>query len=148
MSMETFSRGTLDPWYVSGFIDGEGTFTYSRSGKQLVLYFAVKRSMSDRPLLEMLQAFFLGIGRMYPTETGVASEMAAKSACYYRITRQKDLEQVITHIEQYPLQTSKAECYAIWREMVFLKRSFRKPPRVQLDELARKLSEASRRLRT
>src|SRR3954454_4331406 len=49
--METFSRGTspapLDPWYVTGFVEGEGAFTYSRSGKQLALYFGLKLSRDD-----------------------------------------------------------------------------------------------------
>src|SRR6266540_3811771 len=32
----------LNPWYVTGLVEGEGTFTYSRSGSHLALYFAVK----------------------------------------------------------------------------------------------------------
>jgi hypothetical protein len=139
--VETFSRETLDPWYVTGFIEGAGTFTYSRSGRQINLYFAVKLTAADQLVLEALRDFFGGIGRIYRTLPGGA----ARGGCYFRVTRQKDLERVILHLDQVPLKTARSESYRIWREMVILKRSFRKPPREQLEALARQLSEVFHR---
>lgn len=147
MPVETFSRGTLDPWYVSGFIDGEGTFTYSRSSRNIGLYFAVKLGGADQPILEALQEFFGGIGKIYPVTPRAALTPRSgmtKTANYFRVTRQKDLERVVLHFDRYPLKTSKAESFRIWREMVFLKRNFRKPPREQLDGLARQLSASAK----
>ena len=64
VSVETVSRETaLDPWYVTGLIDGVGSFTYSRSGRQLAIYFAVKLG-STSFLLDDLKAFFQG-GAIY-----------------------------------------------------------------------------------
>lgn len=121
----------MHPWYVTGFLEKEGTFTYSRSGRQIVLYFAVK--MADEKFLLSLQAFFGGIGKTYSLAGGKT---------YFRVTRQKDLERIVQHFEEYPLKT-KAKCFGIWKEMVLLKRKFRKPDREQLDRLARDLSACS-----
>lgn len=125
--METFSRGTLDPAYVTGFVDAAGSFTYSRSSKQLALYFAVKLSPVDRPLLEELQAFFGGIGRIY-------------SEAYFRVTRRDELMAVVEHFDRHPLQSSKREVYELWREMVLAKQEFRRPDRERLDQLADEIS--------
>lgn len=125
--METFSRGTLDPAYVTGFVDASGSFTYSRSSKQLALYFAVKLSAADRPLLEELQAFFGGIGRIYPE-------------AYFRVTRREELMTVVEHFDRYPLHSSKSRVYELWREMVLAKQEFRRPDRPLLDRLADEIS--------
>jgi hypothetical protein len=134
---ETFSRGTsLDPWYVTGFVEGEGAFTFSRSGRQMALYFAIKLTGADGPILEAIQGFFGGIG---------ASSGYTKTAAYYRVCRRGDLDRIVEHFDMYPLRGVKASAYAIWREMVILKRAFRKPVREELDALAARLSAASPR---
>lgn len=130
--MDTVSRETtLEPWYVTGLIDGVGSFTYSRSGKQLALYFAVKVSGSPR-LLEGLRDYFqagaiYGIGR----------------ASYFRIQRRNELTKVLDHFDRYPLR-GKLEVYEVWREMVIAKQTFRKPDRERLESLAVELSQRTR----
>ena len=132
MSVETVSRETsLDPWYVTGLIDGIGSFTYSRSGKQLAVYFAVKASGSP-VVLEDLHAFFGG-GAIYTT---------ARSS-YFRIQRREDLATVVDHFDRFPLRT-KRELYEVWREMVIAKSAFRRPDRARLDALADDLSNLTR----
>jgi hypothetical protein len=128
--VETFSRGTLEPWFVTGFVEGEGAFTFSRSGRQLALYFALKRPAADRSLLEEIQAFFGGAGRLYAVGEGTV---------YYRVCRREELARVVTHFDRYPLRGEKAEAYRIWREMVALKQAFRRPEREKLAELAEAL---------
>src|SRR5690348_16853163 len=108
----------LDPWYVTGFADGVGTFTYSRSGNQIALYFAIKLTRADEPLLEQLREFF-GVGRLYQVK-------ATKSAALYRVTRHDELHRVTDHFDRYPLHGEKRLGYAVWREMVTLKRDFRR----------------------
>jgi hypothetical protein len=147
---DTFSRETspLDPWYVTGFVEREGAFTFSRNGRQMALYFAIKLPAVDRPILEAIQAHFGGSGAIYqvaPRAAPTPSSGHTKAASYYRVTRQRDLEQVLDHFDRYPLQGTKAASYAIWREMVILKRAFRNPPREELDDLASRLSAASPR---
>ncbi len=132
MSVETVSRETtLDPWYVTGLIDGVGSFTYSRSGKQLAVYFAVKVSGSSA-VLDELQAFFAG-GVIY----------ASGRSSYFRIQRRTDLPAVLDHFDRYPLRT-KREVYEVWREMVVAKQAFRKPDRDRLESLASELSNLTR----
>ena len=69
VSMETFSRETLDggarPWYVTGFVEGEGTFTYSRNGKPAVALLRHQAGEADEPILEAIRDFFGGIGSIY-----------------------------------------------------------------------------------
>jgi len=125
--VETFSRGTLEPEYVTGFVDAAGSFTYSRSSKQLALYFALKVGATDRPLVEDVQAFFGGIGRIY-------------DAGYFRVTRREELMMIVEHFDRHPLRSSKREVYELWREMVLAKQEFRRPDRELLDRLADEIS--------
>ncbi len=128
VSVDTVSRETnLDPWYVTGFIDGVGSFTYSRSGKQLAVYFGVKVSGSDW-LLDELKEFFQA-GAIY----------SIRGSSYFRVQRRTDLAAVVDHFDRHPLR-AKRQVYEIWREMVVAKQMFRKPDRERLEALARELS--------
>lgn len=147
---ETFSRGTqpLDPWYVTGFVEGDGAFTFSRNGRQMALYFAVKLTGADKALLDDLRAFFGGIGALYrvaPRAAPTPSSGYTKESAYYRVCRREDLERIVEHFDRYPLRGTKAASYAIWRQMVILKREFRKPPREELEQLSAQLSATSPR---
>jgi hypothetical protein len=144
VSVETVSRETqLDPWYVTGLIDGIGSFTYSRSGRQLAVYFAVKLGAkvnapppdgddSTAGLLGDLKRFFSG-GAIY----------ASATSSYFRVQRRDDLVAVVDHFDRFPLR-AKREVYEVWREMVIAKRAFRKPDRNRLDTLAQELSALTR----
>ena len=126
--MDTFSRETLTPEYVTGLVEAAGSFTYSRSSKQLALYFALKLPLADEPLLEDLQAFF-GVGKIYKS----------RGSAYYRVTRHQDLPLIVRHFERYPLRSRKRESFDVWKQMVEAKQSFRRPDREQLDQLATEL---------
>ena len=142
VSMETFPRETLAPWFVTGFVEGDGTFTYSRSGQQIGLYFAVKLTASDLTLLEQIQEFFGGIGTIYKVGRRAPRSNSGytKTAYYFRVTRNSDLLRVVEHFDHYPLRSSKASAFLVWKEMVQLKSRFRKPDRARLDTLAAQLS--------
>lgn len=124
--METFSRETLDPAYVTGLIEAAGSFTFSQTSKQLSVYFAVK--LPDRELLEDLQAFF-GVGRIYATG----------SSGYYRVNRREELPRIVTHFDQYPLRSKKRETFELWKQMVEAKAQFRRPDRLALSRLTEQL---------
>jgi hypothetical protein len=110
---------------VTGFSDAVASFTYSRSGKQLALYFAVK---ADPELLEQLQEFFGGIGRIY------------SAARYFRVSRRDELTRVVSHFDDYPLRSRKQKVFSIWRQMVIAKQEFRRPDRKLLATLADQIS--------
>jgi hypothetical protein len=140
--VETLSAGNIDPWWVTGFCDGEASFTYSRSSRQIALYFAVKLIASDRPVLERLQAYF-GCGSLYhvaPTPARNHNSGFSKTATLFRVTRHDDLPRVTDHFDQYPLQSQKLQAYKIWKGMVEIKRLFRGRNREALQELALALS--------
>lgn len=136
--METIPRGTpLDPWYVTGFAEGEGRFTFSRSGRSLALYFALRVTRADAAILLGIQAFFGGIGRIYDRRTSGGS-------LYYRVNRIDDLPTIVRHFDDYPLAGAKARVFEIWRRMVDLKRvHYRHPERADLEALADRLAEAT-----
>ena len=150
--METFSTtALLDPWYVTGFVDGEGSFTYSRVGRNVVPFFSIKLTAEHVGILESIQEFFGGIGRIYhvlPRAAPTPRSGFTKAARFYRVGRSSELRRVVEHFDQFPLHGTKATSYAIWREMVILKRDFRKAPMELLAGLADQLSAASPRNKT
>ena len=137
----------LNPWYVTGLVEGEGAFTYSRSGSHIALYFAVKLTRADDSLLLSLQGFFGGAGTIYRVRPRAPSGRAGftKAATYYRVCRRGDLGRIVEHFDRYPLRGSKAASFQIWRLMVLLKKEFPKTSRERLEMLAISLSAASPR---
>jgi hypothetical protein len=123
--------GTLtDPWYVTGFAEAAGSFTYSRSGRQLMLVFAVRLPRANLKILEGFRSFFGGVGRVY-----------ARDSCSFRVTRPADLLRVVEHFDRYPLRGERREAYRVWREMVFLRATHHgSAPPEQLGKLAKALS--------
>ena len=146
--MRTPQSQILDPWWVTGFVEGEGCFTYSRSGSgSIALYFAVKLTRADRTLLEALQRFFGGVGIIYDVGPRVTSPGSGftKAASYYRVCRREHLGRILAHFDTYPPRGAKANSYRIWREMVLLKLESVRPLRDRLNALAALLSAASPR---
>jgi len=144
--MGTDSVERLDPWWVTGFCDGEASFTFSRSSKQVALYFSVKLSASDRPVLEQFQEYFQ-CGKIYEVAPRSARNNSGftKTAALFRVTRHDELPYVTEHFDRYPLRSQKRNAYKIWRGMVEIKRSFRGRNKEALQELALALSAAQPR---
>ena len=128
---------------MTGFSDGEASFTFSRSSRQIALYFAIKLTATDRAMLEAIQVFFGGIGSIYTVAARAPraeNSGATKTAAMYRVTRVADLVRVVSHFDAYPLQSEKRVVYQVWRAMVELKRDFRGATREALEDLAIELS--------
>lgn len=149
--METFLRETiqeysLNPWYVTGLVDGEGSFTFSRSGNHMGLYFAIRLNDQDKELLSSIQRFFGGIGHLYSVKAFTSNSGKTKAACYYRVTRIDDLLKIVKHFDDYPLEGLKGQSFHVWRDMVLIKRdNYRKKHIDKLETLAQKLSAISPR---
>lgn len=143
--MGTISEA-LDPWWVTGLVDGEGTFTFNRNGRQMAIVFAIKLTGVDRPIVERIQEFF-GVGRLYRVAARVPTENsgATKSAAYYRVNRHDELPRIVEHFDAYPLQSYKANSFKIWKGMVTIKRDFRGRNHAALEELALALSASQPR---
>lgn len=134
----------LNPWYVTGFCEGEAAFTYSKGGKGLVLYFAIKTSADDTDLICRIRDFF-GVGEIYKVKPRLPGAYSGftKAAVYYRVNRTSHLESIVKHFDKYPLTGKKYTAYQVWKKMVLAKKNFRRPEIVKLQELASSLSELS-----
>lgn len=112
------------------------------------LYFAIKLTERDRRLLVEIQAFFGGMGSIYRVKPRRAPTQASgmtKQAAYYRVSRKDQLPRVVEHFDRYPLRGTKADSYAIWREMVAIRCASPHPRWDELERLASELSVASPR---
>jgi len=118
---DTTSRiPSLDPWFVSGFCDGEAAFTFSRSGQGFSLYFSVRQREDNIAIVHALQNYFGGVGKIYlgkeqfPTKNSGHS----KPTAYFRVCKQDDLLRIVEHFDKFPLQSKKQEVYTVWKDMV------------------------------
>jgi hypothetical protein len=116
--------------YVTGLLEGVGSFTYSRGRQQLTLVFAMRMPGNNRPLLESIQRFFGNAGRVYQRADG--------GSCVYRITRPNELMRLIGHLDRHPLVGDKRRLYEIWRELVMERVAHQgsRPTPEQLGQLA------------
>lgn len=109
----------LHPWYVTGLVEGEGSFTVSFSKRRQLAVgietrpsFSVTLSERDLNLLKALRAFF-GCGairynrsdRTYKYEVRAVADLARK---------------VLPHFEKYPLAGAKGEDFRKFAEIVHL----------------------------
>lgn len=136
----------LNPYYVSGLIDAEGTFTYTKMGGRVYPYFAIKLSVKDLPLLGKIKAFF-GCGEIYrnPPRTYTVNGVAYTSGelVTLKVFRMDELMKLVRHFLDYPLEGKKAAAFKIWKDMVMTKVVNRKEDWPKLHDLALKLTQAN-----
>jgi len=134
----------LNPWYVTGFCDGEAAFTYSRADGTFALYFAVRQREDNQQIVEEIQQYFGYVGSIYRGKEALPTKNSGFSQpnVYYRVTRINELKAVIDHFDKYPLQSKKKlEAYSVWRAMVIYKlENYRGIDYDKLRSLAEKLS--------
>ena len=143
-NIEALFKSPLDPWYVTGFCEGESSFTYNTSSGRITLIFAVKLTKSDAALVYRIYNFFK-VGRLYPVKrlNPRGNSGFTKSATYYRVNKINDLEVIVEHFDKFPLQGEKQKKYKIWKEMAILKTQFRNCDEERIALLAKKLSSLS-----
>jgi hypothetical protein len=102
----------LDPWIVTGFIDGEGCFglyaypnTKTASNWYFFLDFKVTLHKKDRDLLNKVKNYFC---------VGEISKHGEQSI-NYGIRSIKDLQLIINHFDQFPLKTKKLNDYKLFK---------------------------------
>jgi hypothetical protein len=137
-------RNRLNPWYVTGFCDGEAAFTYSRAGGSFNVYFSLTQREDNRQIIDDIQAFFDYAGKIYHKKGAQPAKNSGhtKPSWYYRVATVDEIPIIIDHFDKYPMQSKKKwEAYRIWREMVMHKiENFREPNYDKLRELAARLS--------
>ena len=109
------STNDLNPYYVTGFTDGEGCFYVSVSSNpryktayRVKAAFHIGLHIRDLALLEQIQLFF-GVGKI--------SKLGAESV-QYRVSGLEDLKVIINHFDKYPLLTNKQSDYLLFKQVV------------------------------
>src|SRR3990167_566250 len=123
---EQIQREMLPPAYVSGFIDGEGSFSVSinrhktlKSGIEIKPEFEIELRADDREILERIVKT-IGCGKIYDCSY---ERYGWYPHAKLKVTSTRELvERLFPFLDRYPLQAKKAKVYALFREIVFLVR--------------------------
>jgi hypothetical protein len=106
----------LNPWFVTGFSDGESNFTVRitksnsvKIGWTVQPVFQIGLHKKDLSLLKKIKAFW-GVGEIYFKE----------ESCNYMVQSLKDLNVIINHFYKYSLLTKKLEDFKLFAQIVTL----------------------------
>nr|4YIT_A Chain A, Meganuclease I-AabMI [Gremmeniella abietina]4YIT_D Chain D, Meganuclease I-AabMI [Gremmeniella abietina] len=93
----------INPWFLTGFIDGEGCFRISVTkinraiDWRVQLFFQINLHEKDRALLESIKDY-LKVGKIH---------ISGKNLVQYRIQTFDELTILIKHLKEYPLVSKK-----------------------------------------
>ena len=107
----------LPPYWVTGFTDGEGSFSLkvsrsssTRSGYNVTPEFKIELHNRDILLLRKIHTFF-GIGTI--------NEYVDRNKASYSVQSAKDIaKKIIPHFDKYPLLTQKRADYLLFKEAI------------------------------
>ena len=95
----------INPWFVTGFLDGEGCFFVSvfrdsarKIGWQGQLWFSVTLHRKDKALLAAIKNYFFNIGYLSEHK---------EDSLIFRASSKADLIVIINHFNKYNLTTQK-----------------------------------------
>ena len=120
--LSTIDEGSfsLNPWFVTGFTDGDGSFSVSiakkksGTGWKIQPFFTIGLDKKDLDLLVQIKAFFK-VGKIYTSKRGVV---------YYTVGSTKDLiKYILPHFDRYPLATLKLKDYFLFKKILLLMES-------------------------
>lgn len=108
----------LNPYFVSGIIDGEGCFFIEirknnmyKTGFGVQCGFHITLHKKDQALLEIIQLFFGGAGKITKQR---------EDSLQYRVFSINDLAVIINHLDRYPLITQKRADYELFKQALYL----------------------------
>lgn len=120
----------LNPWYISGLIEGEGCFCITISkhktkklGFDPRMMFEVEMIIEDKPLLESLQSS-LGCGQIYVLNY---ERYGWRPHVKFAVKSHKDIfEKIIPFFKKYPLQGKKRKDFELFckASKVFLSKKY------------------------
>lgn len=112
------SNELLHPDWVTGFIEGDGSFFISlrsvanRAGVGVVANIIINLNYRDEPVLLKIKNFFQDIGGIYWRD--------ANRVVGWKATKLNDILSVISHFDTYPCVGKKHLNFLIWKEVVTL----------------------------
>ncbi len=114
----------LDPWYVTGLIDGEGCFCLTintenkkRKGfvstyRYWIADFSIHMRQDEKPILEAVQRFF---------NSGKVNVVGKYHIVHFNIRDRLDIiSKLIPHFEKFPLQAKKQKDFVLWKEGILI----------------------------
>jgi len=121
---EQIQREKLNPHYVSGFIDGEGSFSVSigkhktlRRGYEVRPEFEIELRKDDQEILERI-LITIGTGRIYDCSY---DRYGWYPHAKYKVMSIWDMkEHLFPFLDAYPLLAKKAKSYALFKEIVLM----------------------------
>lgn len=136
----------LDPWWISGFTTGEGSFTYftrnrKKANGEIVKDYTLAYEVSQRSdslhVLNLIAKYF-EYGKVYSETRGVSK--------YRLVTRDQILNTLVPFFEKYPLEGNKNMQYELWIQIVkILQTTGRSVQReISVEGLIKKLSELNK----
>ena len=121
---EQIHRGKLNPHYVAGFIDGEGSFSISigkhkttKNGFDVRPEFEIELRKDDQEILERI-LITIGCGKIFDCSY---ERYGWFPHAKYKITSNKDLrDYLFPFIDACPLQAKKAKMYKRFKTIVMM----------------------------
>lgn len=105
----------IDPWFITGFSDGEGCFSCSvlksssyKFGWEVQPIFQIKLHIRDYPLLLRIQRSLGGIGTVSSNQ----------SSCAFRVKKLSQLIELILFFDKYPLISRKRGDYLLFKQIL------------------------------
>lgn len=106
----------MNPWFVTGFTDGDGCFTLSltkdskhSTGWRVKPVFSIGLKKEDLILLGATPQIknYFRVGTIYSQGSEVMR---------YHVTSEKDLEMIINHFDKYPLISQKLTDFLLFKQ--------------------------------
>ena len=104
----------LNPWFLTGFVDGEGCFRLNivknklNTEWEVRLSFSISLHIKDRSLLEKKKIIILiGTGKIFKH---------GRQSVQLVVSSKKDLQKIIKHFDKFPLITQKFTHYELWKK--------------------------------
>ena len=108
---------SLNPWFITGFTDGDGSFSVSIAKKKsgvgwkIQPIFTIGLDYKDLDLLVQIKAYFK-VGKIYTSARGIV---------YYTVGSTKDIiKYILPHFDKYNLVTLKLKDYLVFKNIVLL----------------------------
>lgn len=108
------SNVKLNPFWVTGFIEGEGSFhiNTNKNTHKMRPVFSMGLNQRDKPLLVRINNFFNEIGSVYTSDSNNSADL--------RIFKLSNFNSFINHFSIYPLTGFKLYNFTIWCKIVKL----------------------------
>jgi len=142
-------QGRLDPWWIVGFVDGEGCFSVSifsnkttKLGVQVFPEFVVTQGAKSLQVLENLQSFF-GCGKIYENNR---TDNHRENLYRYCVRSIDDITTaIVPFFETHPLMTAKNHDFVIFCQVLDMIRQKRHLSKNGVEEIRMLAANMNRR---